>query len=156
MQLQSNFISTIIDCLYINIFDCINFFHQWLIKIIYRHKFIVISHRNSEQWNVVVIKYRNNFVYVQRQIDRVFRVFRTFVKVYVNDIVMFNHSLKKHFRHLHQVFVLFDKLNIIFKSSKIYFDYIIISLLRQKINRFKFLRRRKSLLLFCVSDFSRR
>ena len=48
MQLQSNFISTIIDCLYINIFDCINFFHQWLIKITHRHKFIVISHKNNE------------------------------------------------------------------------------------------------------------
>ena len=84
------------------------------------------------------MKYRNNFVYVQRQIDRVFRIFRTFVRIYVNDIVMFNHSLKKHFRHLHQMFVLFDKLNIVFKSSKIYFDYFIISLLRQKINRFEF------------------
>ena len=37
IQLQSNFISTIIDCLYINIFDCISFFHQWLIKITHRH-----------------------------------------------------------------------------------------------------------------------
>ena len=138
MQLQFDFISIVVECVYINIFDCINFFHQWLMKIVDRHKFIIVTYRNNEQWNVIVMNFRNNSIYVQRQINRILRVFRVFVKVYVNDIVVFNHSLKKHFRHFNQMFALFDKFNIVFKSSKIYLNYSTISLFDQKINRFKF------------------
>ena len=123
--------------MYINIFDCTSFFHQWLVKIIDRHKLIVVSHKNSEQWNVVVMSYRNSFIYIQRQIDRILRVFRVFAKTYVDDIVIFNYTLKKHLQHFHQIFLLFDKLNITFKFSKIYLSYSIISLLNQKINRFE-------------------
>ena len=82
------------------------------------------------------MRYRNSPAYVQRQIDRILRAFRAFARTYVDDIVMFSHSLKEHLRHLNQVFALFDKLNIALKPSKTYLNYPTISLLRQKVDRF--------------------
>lgn len=154
MQLQSNLIFVVIECIYINIFDCTSFFHQWLMKIVDRHKLIVVTHRDNEQWNVTVMSFRNSSTYVQRQINRVLRVFRAFVKTYVNDIVVFNHSLKKHLRHLIQVFALFDKLNIALKSSKTYLNYLTISLLDQKINRFELFTVTKKLVAILRLKFS--
>ena len=53
------------------------------------------------------------------------------------------------------MFVLFDKLNIIFKSSKIYFDYSIISFLKQKINRFEFFTTQKKFVVILRFKFSK-
>ena len=100
IQLQFDLISIVIDCVYISIFDYINFFHQWFVKLTNRHKLTIVSHKENEQWNVAIMSFRNSLVYVQRQINRIFREFRFFVKIYVNDIVIFNHNLEKHLRHL--------------------------------------------------------
>ena len=137
MQLQFDLISIVVDCVYISIFDYINFFHQWFVKLTNRHKLTIVSHKENEQWNVAIMSFRNSLVYVQRQINRIFRVFRFFAKIYVNDIVIFNHNLEKHLRHLNQIFVLFVKLNIVLKSSKTYLRYFTISLFEQKIDRFE-------------------
>ena len=80
------------------------------------------------------MKYRNSSIYVQRQIDFIFRKYRHFVRVYVDDIVMFFNSLKKHLRHLNQIFVLFKRMNIAFKFFKIFLNYFTISLLSQRVN----------------------
>ena len=82
------------------------------------------------------MNFRNNSIYVQRKIDDIFRAYRAFARIYVNDIVMFNHFLKKHLRHFNQIFSLFVKLNLALKFFKTYLRYFIISLLKQKINRF--------------------
>lgn len=48
MPLQSNITSLINDCFYINVINGASYFHQWRVKIVDRHKFIVILHRDSE------------------------------------------------------------------------------------------------------------
>ena len=45
MSLQSNIIVVVTRCRYIFVFDVVDFFHQWLIKLIDRHKLTIISHR---------------------------------------------------------------------------------------------------------------
>ena len=155
MQLQFDLIFVVVECIYINIFDCTSFFHQWLIKITNRHKLIVVTHRDSEQWNVTVMRFRNSSIYVQRKIDNIFRAYRTFARVYVNDIVVFNYSLKKHLRHLNQIFSLFVKLNITLKLFKTYLRYSIISLLKQKIDRFDLSIVQEKLIVIFKLRFSR-
>ena len=155
MQFQFDLIFVVIEYVYINIFDCINFFHQWLMKIANRHKLIVVTHKNSEQWNVVVMNFRNNSIYVQRKIYDILRAYWAFARVYVNDIVMFNHFLKKHLRHFNQIFSLFVKLNITLKSFKTYLRYSIISLLKQKIDRFDLSIVQKKLIDILKLRFSR-
>ena len=71
---------------------------------------------------------------MQRQIDSMFKFFKKFARVYVNDIIIFFNSLKKHFRHLTQVFKLFEKMNVIIKINKTFLKYLTIALLDQKIN----------------------
>ncbi len=56
------------------------------------------------------------------------------MKAYIDDVIVFNKTLKKHLEHLSQLFALFDKLNITLKTKKTYFEYLSISLLRQKID----------------------
>ena len=102
-----------------------------------RHKLTIVIYKENEQWNVAIMSFQNNLVYVQRQINRIFRVFYFFVKIYINNIVIFNHNLEKHLRYLNQIFVLFVKFNIVLKSSKTYLKYFTISLFEQKINRFE-------------------
>ena len=134
MSLQFDILSAVIDCSYISMMDCVDFFHQWLVRMMNRHKLTVISHRGSEQWNVAVMSYRNSFVYAQRQIDSILREYRHFARAYVDDIVVFFNSLEEHLRHLNQIFALFKRMNIALKASKIFLDYSIISLLSQRVD----------------------
>ena len=145
MLLQFNVTNAISDYFYINVMNVVEFFHQWLIKIIDKHKFIVISHRNNEQFNVVMMNYIDNSVYVQHQIDDILKKYRAFTRVYINNIVMFNKTLTKHIDHLRKIFRLFEKMNIVLKSSKIYFDYFIVALLKQKINNLKLITIKKKI-----------
>ena len=101
------------------------------------------------------MSFRNNSTYVQRQINRILREYRFFVKIYMNDIVVFNHILKKHLRQFNQIFSLFAKLNITLKSYKTYLSYFIISLLKQKINRFELSTTQKKLIVISKLRFSK-
>ena len=84
------------------------------------------------------MKYRNFQIYVQKQIDKLLYEYKHFVKTYVDNVIIFFQSLKKHFRHLNQIFDLFAKINVMFKSFKIYFEYFLMFLLNQKIDNFDF------------------
>ena len=83
-------ISVVKNCFYITVVNAFVFFYQWRVHSDDRHKLTVMSHRDQKLFNVVVMKYKNSFVYVQRQIDRLLRVYRKFVKTYVDDIVIFS------------------------------------------------------------------
>ena len=152
MQQQIDIIATIMKCSYIFLINATTFFHQWLIKLTNRHKLIVIFHRNNEQWNVMIMKYRNFSTYVQRQINIILRKYKHFAKTYVNDIVVFLNFLKKHFRHFNMILVLLKKYNIVIKIFKIYLDYFSISLLKQRVDNFDFTTTKKKLKLFANWD----
>ena len=139
MFLQIDIINLINDCLYISVMNRASYFHQWLVKIIDRYKFIIVSHRDSEQWNVTLMSFRNNPAYVQRQIDRLLREYREFVRTYMNDIVIFNKTFDEHLSHLDIIFQLFKRMNIVIKSIKTYLNYSSIALLDQKMNSLGFI-----------------
>ena len=137
MSLQSDIISSVSGCPYVNVMNAAGFFHQWLIKIADRHKLTVVSHKDSEQFNVTIMRFRNSPTYVQRQINTILRDFRDFARAYVNDIVVFSKTLEKHIEHLIKIFELFRKMNIVLKFSKIYLEYPTVALLDQKIDSFE-------------------
>ena len=66
MPLQSDIIFIITGCQYISVFDVTGFFHQWLIRVIDRHEFIVVSHRNQKQFNVAIMGFKNSPPYIQK------------------------------------------------------------------------------------------
>ena len=114
----------------------LRFFYQWYVHLRNRHKLTVVIHKNQKSFNVVVIKYKNNFVYVQQQIDCLLRKYKRFVKTYVNDIVIFFKTIEKHTIHLRVVFKMFQINNIFIKLIKTFFDYFSIAFFEQKINFF--------------------
>ena len=136
MSLQANVIVFVVDCSYISIFNVVSFFYQWLVRIANQHKLTIISHKKQKQFNVVVMNFKNLSIYVQRKINTILRVYRVFVKIYVDDIVVFNKTLIEHFAHFCDVFQLLKFYNIRLFSKKSYLKYFTIALLRQKINIF--------------------
>ena len=131
MQLQFDITSIVQNCLYIIIVNCSEFFHQWRVRVNDRSKLIVMSHRDSEHFNVIVMSFRNSSIYVQRKIDQLLRKYRVFAKIYVNDVIIFNKILKKHVQHLTIIFSLFIKLRINLKLFKTYLSFFFVILLNQ-------------------------
>ena len=80
------------------------------------------------------MKYRNSLAYVQRQNDDLLRKFQIFVRIYIDDIVIFSKILNEYIRYLDEMFRLFEKLNIALKVFKTYLSYSFISFLDQKID----------------------
>ena len=134
LSLQANIISLLRHCLYISIIDCSTFFYQWRVHSSNRHKLTIVSHREQESFNVVVMRYKNSSAYVQRQIDRLLRVFRRFARAYVNDIVIFSRIAKEHVTHLREIFFTLIQNNIFIKSIKTFIEYFTVSLLSQKVD----------------------
>ena len=76
-----------------------------------------------------MIDYRNSSTYVQKMINKIFRSYRHFYRVYIDDIVIFFTSLKKHLAHLRFIFSTFEKMNIYLSSRKSFLDYSFVQLL---------------------------
>ena len=135
MFLQSDIISCLQKCKFISIMNCASFFHQWRIAEEDKHKLTMIIHKKAEQWNITVMNWKNSPAYVQREMNEILRNY-SFAKTYIDDVIIFSNTLKKHLNHLNQIFSFFDKWNITLKASKTYFEYFIVILLKQKMNSF--------------------
>ena len=127
-----------------------------------RHRLYLINLIITQEtifWKIVrasfIMKYKNSFVYVQRQINRLLRFYRRFVKAYVNDIVIYSKTLKKHFIHFDKIFDMLDSNNISIKSKKTFIDYFTIHLLNQKINSLKLIIAKKKLKIIFRFFFSK-
>ena len=100
------------------------------------------------------MKYKNFFVYVQRQIDCFFRLLRKFARVYVNNIVVFFHT-KKHKQHFCDVFIVLQNNNVFIKFIKIFFEYSSVSLFEQKIDLLKLFTTKNKLKIIVKLKFFR-
>ena len=57
------------------------------------------------------------------------RLYRYFAKCYINNIIIFFYIAKKHFEYLKTIFAFFTRFKVIFKSKKLYLNYLLIILL---------------------------
>ena len=130
-------IFVVLECQYIIVIDCSTFFYQWRVHSKDRHKLMMINHRNQKFFNVTIMRYKNSLVYVQRQIDRLLRSHRHYVKTYVDDIVIYFKTFDEHKTHLRSIFDMLKINNISIKSEKTFINYLTIHLLRQKVNFLK-------------------
>ena len=76
MLLQTNISFSIADCQFISVFDVTGFSHQWLVRVIDRYKFTVLSYRGQKQFNVAVMGFKKIPFYVRKKIDVILRVHR--------------------------------------------------------------------------------
>ena len=134
LLLQSDITFLMSRCYYIIVIDVADFFYQWRVNVANRFKLVVVSHRDQEQFNVTIIRFKNFSSYVQRKIDIMLRLFRSFARIYIDDIVIFSKTLLEHLKHLHAIFELLDSESVTLFSKKSFLDHSTIILLDQKID----------------------
>ena len=114
--------------------DCFFFFYQWQIKTAHWHCLAIISHRDQKVFKITVIEFQNSSFYVQQIINQIFQSHYKYVKAYIDNIVIFFKSLLKYINYLNAVLSIFERLDIILKLIKFFFDYLSVQLLEQKID----------------------
>ena len=82
------------------------------------------------------MNFKNTSFYVQREINNILKNYKKFCRVYINDKIIFNKILKKHFKHFDIIFNLFDRLHISFSLFKSFLNYFLIQLLKLRIDAF--------------------
>ncbi len=133
LPLQSDVISAVKGCDYLSVIDCASFFYQWRVHPSDRHKLTVVSHRGQETFQVAVMGYKNSSSYVQRQVDRLFRGL-SFVKAFIDDIIIFSKTMKEHVTHLREIFETLTKNGISVNPKKAFIGYSSVQLLGQKVD----------------------
>lgn len=71
---------------------------------------------------------------MQRQIDKLLRLYKEFARVYVNNIIIFSRILYKYLNYLFTIFQLFRNKRVNLLSIKFYLDYLFIILLDQQVD----------------------
>ena len=146
MLIQIDIIAVVADCKYISVIDAMKYFHQWRIKLENRYRQTIISHKNQKQFNVIVMNFKNSFVYVQRQTNLFFKNMREFAKIFIDDIIIFSRIRKKHLKHLKTIF---ERLFFLWRHFQFYkknFEFFFLILLNQIINALKFIIAKKKLI----------
>jgi len=66
--------------------------------------------------------------------NKFLRFYREFYKCYINNIVIFSHNIVKHLAYFKIIFVLFFQIRISLKLKKSYIEYLLITLLKQRVD----------------------
>ena len=144
MLIQIDITAAVVDCKYISVIDAMKYFHQWKVKLKNRYKQIIISHKNQKQFNIIVMNFKNSFVYVQRQTNLFFKNMRKFARIFIDNIIIFSRIKKKHLKHLKTVFERLFFYNVIFNSAKVFLNFFSLILLNQIIDALKFTTAKKN------------
>ena len=155
MSFQFDIIAIMIEYSHISIVNAQDYFYQWIIQKKNRHKQIVIIHQSQKQFNVIVIKFKNSSVYVQKQIDFMLKDFREFAKIYINDIVFFFIFLNQYIKYFNKKFQRFSKYDVILNLKKKIFEYSSIVFLKQVVDVFDMFTFEKKLVVMIKLVFSK-
>ena len=71
--------------------------------------------------------------------NSILRLYKSFVRYYVDDIVIFFKIFKKHIEYLNTILDLFDRFGVTLKDTKTFLNYLSIILLGQRVNGFRIL-----------------
>ena len=134
LPLQSEIIALLLGYAYLSTIDAVGWFHQFLVARNDRHKFTVVSHRGQEESAVALMGYKGSPPYVQRQTDAMLRPFKAFAKAFVDDIIIFSHTLQEHLSHLRQIFELFRSKRVSLSPTKSFIGYPSVTLLGQRVD----------------------
>ena len=100
------------------------------------------------------MNFKNSSSYVQRQTNQMLRSYRKFSRAYMNDIIIFFKTLKKHINHFRQIFQLFQKRRVNLTFIKFFLKYFFITLLSQKIDNFELFIIAKKIAIITSLQFS--
>ena len=115
----------------------------------------IVSHKNQEIFNIIIMRFINSVSYVQYQINDILQSLYEFVQTYINNIIVFSKTLKKYKNHLHHFFSLFIEKNIVINSKKTFIRFSIIWFLDQKISFLNLIITKKKMKIIIKLEFSR-
>ena len=81
--------------------------------------------------------FKDSLPYVQRIINKKLRLFKNFVKAYIDDLITFSKDFDLYFEHLRKLFQLLRELKITINSKKTFLNYFNVTLFGQKVDAFK-------------------
>ena len=84
------------------------------------------------------MNYKNFSTYVQREINRILRVYRKYVQTHVDDIIIYFRIFKKHVMHFRKIFEIFKHNNIFIKFIKIFIEYFFVRFFGREIDSLNF------------------
>ena len=131
LPLQTDITAAVRKCYYILTVNCVFFFYQWLVNLADQHKFIIIIHWDQEHFNIIyyeILKLISLHATANESDILCVLNFYTWLCQQYNN---FSRILNKHINHLHQVFQLFQNLDINLELKKFYLDYLTVILLKQ-------------------------
>lgn len=131
---QIKIIFDFLNCFHLSVLNANAFFYQWRIHSQDIYKQTMITHREQETFLISIMSCRNSMIYVQRQMNLLLRIFWNFVKIYIDDIIVWFKSFQDHLRHLRLLFQLFQFKDIFISSNKIFLEYVSVLLLNRRMN----------------------
>ncbi len=87
-------------------------------------------------------------------IDRILQQQRLYIRIYVDNIVIFFNMLEEHLNHLHNIFNILDKMKICFLLKKFYLAYLSVQLLSQQIDALSLMTLKDKLITIFKIKFS--
>ena len=132
--LQSEIIANVQGYTNLVVFDTPSFFYKWRLHSDHCFMFTVITHCGQETFQVPIMGYINLIAYVQHEIDNILCNVRAWARVYINDIVCGAKSLSDLLNKLCTLFEIFLAYNISISSTKLYFNYLDVVLLGQRVD----------------------
>lgn len=133
LRKQTDILRGLKGATHISVIDGVSFFYQWLVAEQDRHKMAINSHRGQELIHVLTMGYINSIQHVQRQMENIMRDF-PFVRVYIDDFIIYSNSLDDHEKHLRQVFKKLDTLRFSLAAKKSFLGYPSVTMLGQKVD----------------------
>ncbi len=100
------------------------------------------------------MSFENSSFYVQRQTNLMLKDFRSFVRAYINDIMIFFKILDEHLNHLRQIFKRLQNYNVTLNSKKVFLEYSSIVLFEQIINALDLITTKEKLVAIANLIFS--
>ena len=134
MPLQTDITAACKGCNFISTVDVPSFFYGWPVAKKDRHYFTVVSHRGQETFKVPIMGFKGSPPYAQRQIDRILRPYRKFIRAYIDDMVVHSRTFEEHIQHLHTLFELFQRIHICLSPKKSYLGFPSVQLLGQRVD----------------------
>ena len=92
---------------------------------------------------------------MQKKMNGFLRLYKYFVKYYINNVIIFFKIIKKYFEYFRIIFRLFAQFKIIFKLKKSFLDYSFIIFLNQKMNNFDLIMTKKKIAIIKKIHFSK-
>ena len=99
-------------------FDLKSGFWQMAIQEQDRHKTAFVVPNGFFEWNVMPMGLKTAPSEFQQMMDRIFGPHHTFILVYIDDILIYSHTLEEHLRDLKKFLEIIKPTGLIFSESK--------------------------------------